>query len=163
MGQHQQRRKDKKYFIHLPKQFNTCIMEYLKNHKIIVAIFLVFLLLIITNPSDSRFEKFLNANGFQTENVTLQRTSTSIFGESLDNGNSSYSYTTQNRFGKENDFLIISTFKYSNGKGLNKNYIGFIGNFIEIKNEKLVEPTKDSFILDSTYPVAVADSAIIIE
>jgi len=85
----------------------------------------ILLILIITNPSNSSFEKYLNIKGYETQNFTMQHT----FAGEL------YSKRTNNSFGRSSQYFVFSIFEYTNKNrdvSFHKKYIGILGNFFEL-------------------------------
>jgi len=77
------------------------------------------LILIITNPTTSRFKEYLNSKGFITESYKYEYLSENEEGKEVK------LMTTQNfTFGKENNYFVFSIFKYEDNK-----YVGILGNF----------------------------------
>ncbi|OFX36945.1 MAG: hypothetical protein A2X08_16800 [Bacteroidetes bacterium GWA2_32_17] len=93
-----------------------------KKKLILIAIATILLVLIITNPTTSRFKEYLNSKGIKTESYTYY----------------SYLYDDNQReerkirinitYGRENNYFIFSFFNWDNSK----KYFGILGNFYEL-------------------------------
>lgn len=106
----------------------------IRTQKIILIVLgSILVILIITNPSNSRFKEYLNSQGFKTD---------------IDK-NSEEGYYSVCSYGKENNYFIFSYYRYTyrtksmNEEGdklekeiepdITKKYFGIFGNFIEIR------------------------------